>query len=35
MKIKSTEIVDTFAEAFTMWSAEIIITAKNNINKYL
>jgi len=30
MKIKSTEIVDTFAEAFTMWSAEIIITAKNN-----
>ena len=27
MKIKSTEIVDTFAEAFSMWGARIIVTA--------
>ena len=27
MKIKSTEIVDTFAEAFGMWGARVIITA--------
>ncbi len=29
MKIKSTEIVDTFAEAFGMWGARVIITAAN------
>ena len=28
MKIKNTEIVDTFAEAFKMWAARIIITAE-------
>ena len=28
MKIKNTEIVDTFAEAFKMWGARIIITAE-------
>lgn len=28
MKIKNTEIVDTFAEAFKMWSSRIIITAE-------
>ena len=28
-KIKSTEIADTFAEAFKMWGARIIITAAN------
>ena len=28
MKIKSTEIVDTFAEAFKMWAARVIITAE-------
>lgn len=27
MRLKSTEIVDTFAEAFEMWAARIIITA--------
>ena len=27
MKIKSTEIVDTFAEAFKMWGARVLITA--------
>ena len=27
MRIKSTEIVDTFAEAFDMWGARMIITA--------
>ncbi len=27
MKIKSTEIVDTFAEAFSMWGARVIVTA--------
>lgn len=27
MKLKSTEIVDTFAEAFGMWGARVIITA--------
>lgn len=30
MKIKSTEIVDTFAEAFKMWAARIIITAETS-----
>ena len=29
MKIKSTEIVATFAEAFKMWGARVIITAAN------
>jgi len=29
MKIKSTEIVDTFAEAFKMWGSRVIITAEN------
>ncbi len=29
MKLKSTEIVDTFAEAFKMWGARVIITAAN------
>ena len=28
MKIKSTEIVDTFAEAFKMWATRVIITAE-------
>ncbi|MGH8120792.1 MAG: formylmethanofuran--tetrahydromethanopterin N-formyltransferase [Gammaproteobacteria bacterium] len=28
MKIKSTEIVDTFAEAFKMWGTRVIITAE-------
>ncbi len=28
MRIKSTEIVDTFAEAFKMWGARVIITAE-------
>lgn len=28
MKIKNTEIIDTFAEAFKMWGARIIITAE-------
>jgi formylmethanofuran--tetrahydromethanopterin N-formyltransferase len=28
MRIKSTEIVDTFAEAFEMWAARVIITAE-------
>ena len=28
MKIKSTEIVDTFAEAFKMYGSRIIITAE-------
>ena len=27
MKIKSTEVVDTFAEAFKMWGARVVITA--------
>lgn len=27
MKLKSTEIVDTFAEAFSMWGARVIVTA--------
>lgn len=30
MKIKSTEIVDTFAEAFKMWATRIIITAETS-----
>ncbi|MCH7695108.1 MAG: formylmethanofuran--tetrahydromethanopterin N-formyltransferase [Proteobacteria bacterium] len=30
MKIKSTEIVDTFAEAFKMWASRIIITAQTS-----
>ena len=30
MKIKNTQIVDTYAEAFSMWSAEVIITAEND-----
>ncbi len=30
MKIKSTEIVDTFAEAFKMWATRIIITAQTS-----
>ena len=29
MKIKSTEIIDTFAEAFRMWGTRVIITAEN------
>jgi formylmethanofuran--tetrahydromethanopterin N-formyltransferase len=29
MKIKNTEIVDTFAEAFKMWGARVIITAES------
>lgn len=29
MYIQSTEIVDTFAEAFKMWAARIIVTAEN------
>jgi formylmethanofuran--tetrahydromethanopterin N-formyltransferase len=29
MKIKSTEIIDTFAEAFKMWGTRVIITAEN------
>lgn len=29
MRIKSTEIVDTFAEAFKMWGTRVIITAHN------
>lgn len=29
MKIKSTEVVDTFAEAFKMWGARVVITAAN------
>ncbi len=29
MRIKTTEIVDTFAEAFEMWAARIIITAES------
>ena len=29
MYIQSTEIIDTFAEAFKMWAARIIITAEN------
>ncbi len=28
MRIKSTEVVDTFAEAFTMWAARVVITAE-------
>ena len=27
MRVKSTEIVDTFAEAFSMWGARVIVTA--------
>ena len=30
MKINNTEIVDTYAEAFGMWSAKVIITAEND-----
>ena len=30
MKINNTEIVDTYAEAFSMWSAKVIITAEND-----
>jgi len=30
MKIKNTEIVDTFAEAFKMWGSRIIITAETS-----
>ena len=29
MYIQSTEIIDTYAEAFKMWAARIIITAEN------
>ena len=29
MRIKSTEVVDTFAEAFKMWGARVVITAAN------
>jgi formylmethanofuran--tetrahydromethanopterin N-formyltransferase len=29
MKIKSTEIIDTFAEAFKMWGTRVVITAEN------
>lgn len=29
MKIKSTEIVDTFAEAFKMWGTRVVITAES------
>lgn len=29
MKLKSTEVVDTFAEAFKMWGARVVITAAN------
>jgi formylmethanofuran--tetrahydromethanopterin N-formyltransferase len=28
MRIQTTEIVDTFAEAFKMWAARVIITAE-------
>ncbi len=28
MRIKSTEVIDTFAEAFEMWAARVIITAQ-------
>ena len=28
MKIRSTEIVDTYAEAFKMWGARVLITAE-------
>ncbi|MYH69266.1 MAG: formylmethanofuran--tetrahydromethanopterin N-formyltransferase, partial [Gammaproteobacteria bacterium] len=27
MRVKSTEIVDTFAEAFSMWGTRVIVTA--------
>jgi formylmethanofuran--tetrahydromethanopterin N-formyltransferase len=30
MRIQSTEVVDTFAEAFKMWATRIIITAENS-----
>tara|TARA_B100001996_G_scaffold375208_1_gene354844 strand:- start:579 stop:1466 length:888 start_codon:yes stop_codon:yes gene_type:complete len=30
MKINKTEIIDTYAEAFSMWSAKVIITAEND-----
>ena len=30
MKINNTEIIDTYAEAFSMWSAKVIITAEND-----
>lgn len=30
MKINKTEIVDTYAEAFSMWSAKVIITAETD-----
>ena len=30
MYIQSTEIIDTFAEAFKMWAARIVITAEND-----
>jgi len=30
MKIQSTEVIDTFAEAFKMWATRIIITAENS-----
>ncbi len=30
MRIQSTEVVDTFAEAFKMWGARVIITAENS-----
>lgn len=29
MKIRSTEVVDTFAEAFQMWAARVLITAES------
>ena len=29
MKIQSTEVVDTFAEAFGMWAARVVVTAYN------
>ncbi len=30
MRIKNTEIVDTYAEAFSMWSSKVIITGEND-----
>ena len=30
MKINSTQVIDTYAEAFSMWSAKVIITAESD-----
>ncbi|MEE9287481.1 MAG: formylmethanofuran--tetrahydromethanopterin N-formyltransferase, partial [Gammaproteobacteria bacterium] len=30
MRIQATEIIDTFAEAFEMWAARVIITAETH-----